>query len=111
MLFRSAAPGSYTSLTGSNYCIFVNQQINNNVSYNTITSATLTNANTTGGILQNYSVASPTTGTITSTINNNTVTVTNNPSLATAGSIVGINNQGLTPLLSTATIHIHSARQ
>ncbi|WP_293874224.1 GEVED domain-containing protein, partial [Flavobacterium sp.] len=103
-----AAFSSYISLTGSNYCVFSNQQINDNIAFNTITSATLAQLVTTGGILKNYSVASPTTGTITTTINNNTVSVTNNPSAATTGGIVGINNQGLTPLLATATMSINN---
>jgi hypothetical protein len=102
-----AAPTSYVSLTGNSYCIFDNQQINDNVSYNTITSASLTQLNTCGGILKNYSVAQPI-GTITTAINNNTVTVTNNPTATTTGGIVGINNQGLTPLLSTATINMNN---
>ncbi len=99
------AASSYTSLTGSSYCIFVNQQINDNVSFNTITSAALTQLNTCGGILKNYSVAQPN-GTIATTINSNVVTVTNNPTAATTGGVIGINNQGLTPLLSTATMSL-----
>ncbi|MDQ3022343.1 MAG: hypothetical protein M3R36_17500 [Bacteroidota bacterium] len=102
-----AALSGYISLTGSNYCIFDNQQINDNVSFNTITSAALTQSVTTGGFLKNYSIGQPT-GTITTTINNNTVTVTNNPTSATTGSIIGINNQGLTPLLSTATMSMNN---
>src|SRR6185295_12563180 len=35
-------------------------------------------------------------------------TVTNNPSAATTGSIVGINNQGLSTLLATATMSINN---
>ena len=103
-----ATASTFTSLTTSNYCIFDNQQINDNVSFNTITSAALTSAITEGGILKNYSVASPTTGTITTTINNNTVTVTNNPTATTTGGIIAINNQGLTPLLATATMSINN---
>jgi hypothetical protein len=103
-----SALSSYTSLTGSNYCIFDNQQINDNVSFNTITSAALAQSVTTGGFLKNYSVASPTSGTITTTINNNTVTITNNTTGTTTGGIIGINNQGLTPLLSTATMSMNN---
>ncbi len=103
-----AALSGYLSLTGNNYCIFVNQQINDNISYNTITSAALAQSVTAGGILKNYSIASPTSGTITTTINNNTVTVTNNPTATTTGSVIGINNQGLTPLLSTATMSMNN---
>jgi hypothetical protein len=102
-----AAPTSYSTLTGSSYCIFSNHQINDNISFNTITSAALTQSNTCGGILKNYSVTQPT-GTITTTINNNTVTVTNNPTAATTGGIVGINNQGLSPFLATATMSMNN---
>lgn len=98
---------TYITLTGSNYAIFVNHQINDNISFNSITSASVTASNTQGGILKNYSVTAPT-GTITTTINNNTVTITNNPTATTTGGIVGINNQGLGTLLSTATMSMNN---
>ncbi|MEO7482113.1 MAG: hypothetical protein ABIT81_00020, partial [Ferruginibacter sp.] len=98
------APSGYLSLTGSNYCIFNNQQINDNVSFNTIVSAAGTTAAITmGGILKNYSVGQPL-GTITTNINNNIVTVTSAP---TTGPVIGINNQGLASL-GTATININN---
>jgi len=104
-----AALSNYVSMTGSNYCIFINQQNNDNVSYNTITSAALAQSVTTGGILKNYSAATPAAATVTTTnINNNTVTVTNNPTAATSGTIIGINSQGITTFLSTATININN---
>jgi CSLREA domain-containing protein len=106
-LTGAGALSTYITLTGSDYAIFLNHQINDNVSFNSITSAALTGAVTVGGFLKNYSVVQPT-GTITTTINNNTVTITNNPSAAAAGGIVGINNQGLAPLLATATMSINS---
>ncbi|MFZ4399513.1 MAG: T9SS type A sorting domain-containing protein [Bacteroidales bacterium] len=100
-----SALSAYLSLTASNYCIFSNQQINDNISFNTITSASglalLTS--TFGGILKNYSVAQPT-GTFTSNINNNTVTLVNAPS---SGGMIGINNQGLASLI-TATVNINN---
>ncbi len=102
------AASTFTSLTGSNYCVFMNQQINDNFSFNTITSGALAQGVTTGGFLKNYSVAAPTSGTIVTTINNNTITVTNNPTLATAGGIIVINNIGLTSLLATATMSINN---
>ncbi len=108
----SGAASSFVSLTGNNYCIFSNQQINDNISYNSITSGSLTSSVSEGGILKNYSIAPPTatshpTG-FTTSINNNTVTVTNNPTAATTGSVIGINNQGLTALLSTVTVNINN---
>jgi Secretion system C-terminal sorting domain len=99
-----AALSAYVNLTGSNYCIFVNHQINENVSYNTITSAIHAATNTLGGILKNYSVTVPT-GTITTTFNNNTVTVSKS---AASGAMIGINSQGISTALSTATITINN---
>jgi hypothetical protein len=75
---------TFTSLFNVNYCIYSVGQVNDNISFNTITSsAALTSAVTVGGILKTY-IAQPG-GTITTTINNNTVTVTNNPSATTTG--------------------------
>lgn len=104
------ATGSYVSLSGTSYgAITMNQQINDNVSYNSITTGTVTSPITVNGIFKFYNVASPTSGTITSNINNNTVSITNN---ATANpgntySIVGINSQSLTTL-STATFNVNN---
>ncbi|MFZ1305741.1 MAG: hypothetical protein WAR80_07855, partial [Ferruginibacter sp.] len=98
------ALSGYVNLTGGNYCIFVNHQINDNISFNTITSATHTAINALGGILKNYSAGQPT-GTITTTINSNTITVSKN---ALSGTVTGISSQGITPALSTATITINN---
>lgn len=103
-----SALSSYISLTSSNYCIFSNQQINDIISFNTITSASISSGVTTGGILKNYSVASPIFGTIATTINNNIISVSNNPTSSTSGDVFGINNLGLTPVLNTATVNINN---
>jgi hypothetical protein len=103
----TAQLSSISTLTGSNYAIFTNHQINDNISFNSITNAAVSSAVTQGGILKNYSVANPT-GTITTTINSNTVTITNNPTAATTGSIIGINNQGAAALLATATMSMNN---
>lgn len=103
---NTTASSTYLTLTGSNYSIFMNHQINENVSYNTITSAALTNNITTGGILKNFSTTSPTGLTFTSTYSNNTITVNNATSGTTTGTIVGINTAGITPLVATATVNI-----
>ena len=97
----------YSTLTGSNYCIFFNHEINNNISYNQITSAALTSIVTEGGIFNTYSVNNPS-GVITTTINNNTITVTNNSGAPTTGTVIGINNSGISPLLATATENINN---
>ncbi|MDP1621096.1 MAG: GEVED domain-containing protein [Bacteroidales bacterium] len=100
-----SALSSYVSLTTSNYCIFVNQQINDNVSYNTIISASVSVLTAQlGGILKNYSVASPTSGTISSTITENTVSLTNSP---TTSQMTGITSQGQATLV-TATQNINN---
>ncbi|MEP6674534.1 MAG: T9SS type A sorting domain-containing protein [Ferruginibacter sp.] len=102
------APSAYVALTGNNYLIFDNNQYNDNISYNNISSASGTTTTITmGGILKNYSTgttAQPT-GTITTNINNNTVTIINS---TTTGGIVAINNQGLSPALSTATVNMNN---
>ncbi len=89
------------SVTG----IYVNNQCNDNISYNTLVSATITLAANTGlqGIYKFYSTQP--TGTITSVISNNTVTISDNS--ASAFSFVNaIRNEGITGL-STATININ----
>jgi hypothetical protein len=99
----SIAISGYVSVTTSSFCIYVNHQINENVSYNTITSATVTGATFTfGGILKAYSTTSFSGGTITSTINNNMITLS---STNASGTMDGILNQNLTAL-STATFNI-----
>lgn len=103
----TAQLSSIVGLTGSNAAIYSNHQINDNISFNSITSAALTSLVTQTGIFKNYATTSAT-GTFTTTINNNTVTITNNPSATTTGGIIGIANQGLTPLLATATMSVNS---
>jgi hypothetical protein len=64
--------------SGTYHGIFMNHQVSDNVSYNTITSAAL--SGTTAdihAIYKRYASGAPS-GTFTSTINNNTITVTNN---------------------------------
>ncbi|MCX6265939.1 MAG: T9SS type A sorting domain-containing protein [Bacteroidetes bacterium] len=95
----------YVSLTAGNYCIFANQQINDNISFNTITSASVSVLTIQiGGIFKAYSVASPVGGVITSNINDNTVTLTNSP---TTSQMTAITSQGLLPL-STVTQNINN---
>jgi len=99
------APTLYVSLVAGDYGINLNQQINDNISFNNITSASglLTTTVAMTGIFKNYSVAQPT-GTITTTINSNTITLTTFP---TTGAMTGINNTGLTAL-GTATVNINN---
>jgi hypothetical protein len=101
----ASALSTYVSLTTTHYVIFSNQQVGENISYNSITSALLTSNITEGGILKNYSAGQPA-GTFTSTITNNSISIKNSPTAATGGTIVGINNAGISPLLASATINI-----
>ncbi len=99
------AASSYASLSSTSYgAITMNQQINDNVSYNNIATGTVTSPITVNGILKFYNVASPTSGTITSNINNNTVSIVNNATLNPGNtySIVGINSQQLSALPNAA---------
>ncbi|MEO6254081.1 MAG: T9SS type A sorting domain-containing protein [Ferruginibacter sp.] len=100
----AAATSSYPNLTGSNYCIFMVHGINENISYNIISSAVHTDLNLLGGILKNFTVAQPT-GTIIATYNNNTISLAKS---STSGAVTGISIQGLSPALSTATININN---
>ncbi len=103
----SGAISGYIGVTGSNAGIYMNHQINDNVSYNTLASATnITTITTQGfiGIFKAYATTQPT-GTITATYNNNTVTLTNNA--PTTSPMTGMGLQGLTTL-STATFNCNN---
>jgi hypothetical protein len=94
---------NYSSLTSSNFCIFNNHQINENISYNTIISANdlIISTKNFGGILKNYSAASPLNGTTNvNTISNNTITLSNTP---TTGQMIGISLQANTSVSNTAS--------
>lgn len=101
-------PSGYLSLTTNNYCVFMNNQYNDNVSYNSITVAegTVNSPFSIGGILKDYSGGSSVqpSGNVFSTYNNNTVNITNQTS--GVSTIVGIYSKGLNPALSSAKIAI-----
>ena len=102
----SGAMSGYVSVTSSDTCIQMNDQVSDNVSFNTITSATnITTLTTTGflGILKSQSFQ-PTGLTFTSNYNSNTVTLTYAP---TTSQMTGIGLQGLTTL-STATFNCNN---
>lgn len=101
------AISSFISVTGANSGIVMHQQINDNISYNTITSfaagASGTMVGTTlNGIAKTYA-ATPT-GTITSNITFNTITVTSAP---TTGFVQGVSSTGLTAQ-ATSTLNINN---
>lgn len=101
----ATAISSYVNITSSNYAIFMNHQLNANVSYNSITSATSTLTNTLGGILQNYSVTTAVTTVTNSTFNNNTVSLSKS---ATSGSVVGINTQGIASTSTGSSLSLNN---
>jgi trimeric autotransporter adhesin len=85
-----AAPTAYISLT-ANVGIFTNQQINDNISYNSVTSASGLAITTTAmtGIIRSYTVAVPAATTVsTATFNNNTVSVSAAPTTAQVAGII-----------------------
>lgn len=97
----------YVSVTTSNTGIYLNQQINDNASYNSLTSAAglATTTIQHNGVIKAYSVASPAVGTVTtSNLNNNSVNLINSP---TTGQMTGVSAQGMTAL-STATINMNN---
>jgi N-terminal domain of BNR-repeat neuraminidase len=101
------AISGYISVTGANSGIVMHQQINDNISYNTITSFSgaasgVMVAITLNGITKTYA-ATPT-GTITSNITNNTITVTSAP---TTGFCQAISSTGLAAL-ATSTLNINN---
>lgn len=99
---------AYPNLIGNSLGIYAVNQTGENVSYNSL-STVMVSPVTIFGILKFYSSATAQpTGTFTSNYNNNTVSIANTPTVATAGTVVGVSSQGLTPLLSTATINLNN---
>jgi hypothetical protein len=97
-----SAVSGFISNTGSSYCIFMNHQFGDNISYNTITSAAVSGTSVTfRGIVKDYTATSAT-GTFTSTISNNTITMSSG---FTSGTFQNIASAGLSAL-ATATINI-----
>jgi trimeric autotransporter adhesin len=92
----------YVSVSGTCWGIYSNHQTGENISNNTITSAAITPPASFRGIFKDYSNGQPS-GTFTTTISGNTITLS---SAATSGTFEAIRTQGLTPVLSTATLTI-----
>jgi Secretion system C-terminal sorting domain len=99
----NSAVSGYVSNSGISYCIFLNHQVNDNVSYNNLNSGSQGSGVSLAfeAIRKDYTTSAPT-GTITTTISHNTITMT---SAFTGGNFTGIRNQGMTTL-ATATINI-----
>ncbi|HMC98945.1 MAG TPA: hypothetical protein VKH37_02295, partial [Ferruginibacter sp.] len=100
----AAAASAYVDNSPTSYCIFSDNQTNDNISYNTIVSASISGAPVAFmGIRKEYTASQPT-GTITSNINYNTITMTSG---FTSGIFQAIFSQGLSPL-STATFNFNN---
>ncbi len=99
----TAALSGYSNVTTSSYCIYMNHQHNENVSYNTLTSALISNTTLPmGGIFKNHSLTAPA-GVITSSITHNTITISSSDATSTMHAIS--NNTSPIPL-STFTLNI-----
>lgn len=97
-----AQSATFVSNSATSYCIYLNHQTADNISYNTVSSATVTGTSVAfRGIFKDYASAAPT-GTFASTVTNNTVTL---KSAFTSGTFEAIRSQGMTSL-PTATITI-----
>ncbi len=100
----AAAASGYVSNSGTSYGIFLNHQTADNISYNSLTSAAVSGTSVTfRGILKDYTTTAPT-GTFTSNITNNTVTLSSG---FTSGTLEAIRSQGMSAL-STATLNINN---
>lgn len=98
---QDMASASYADGT-SNVCgILLGHQVNDNTSYNTVTSAAWSGTSLINAIYKFYPSGQPA-GTFSSTISYNNVTITSSSALLT----IVIQNSGITPALSTATINI-----
>ncbi|HLN96356.1 MAG TPA: T9SS sorting signal type C domain-containing protein, partial [Flavobacterium sp.] len=103
------AASSFVSTSGTSYCIFLNHQINDTVSYNTLTSAAVSGtAVTFVGIRKDYT-SGTVGGTVTTNITNNTITMTSG---FTSGIFQAILSQGISNFspVATATININDNR-
>jgi hypothetical protein len=103
----AAALSSYISNSGVSYCILMNHQTTSNVSFNNITSATVSGtAATLRGIAQDFTTAAPI-GTFTNTISSNQITLSSgftsgnfqhiftNTTAASTGATLNITNNSL----------------
>ncbi len=99
------AVNGFISVSGLCIGIFEMHQKSENISYNTLTSSTLTGtAIQIRGIFKDYGTVP--TGTFTSTINNNTITITDN--FTGGANLTGILSSGISSALATATININN---
>ena len=100
----AAAVSGYISVSGTSFGIYSNHQIGDNISNNVLVSAIVSGTPVSHrGIFKDYTTTQPS-GTFTSTISNNTITLS---SAFVSGVFEGIKSQGITPALATATINLN----
>lgn len=104
----AGAFSGYISNTGTSYGIFMNHQLNSNVGYNTLTSATVTPTVTFRGIVKDFTVTAPTL-TTSDTINNNTITMTSGQTSGTFRGIEAINGSTTSTLFITNNTILNSS--
>lgn len=96
---------SYVNNSGTSYAIYLNNQKEENVSYNTMVSAATTGVGITfRGIFKDYN--NQPTGSFTSTISNNTISL--NSGFTGSTTLEGIRCQGISSPLTTATINLNN---
>jgi len=101
----NAQLSSFASNTNQSYCIFMNHQVADNISYNVLNNGTAVGTGVISnflGIYKHYTDASPV-GTFTSTISYNTITMASD---FTASNLYCIHSAGLLTPLPAATINI-----
>ncbi len=97
----AASLSSYVSLTGNNAGIFMNHQLNDNICFNSITSANISGTTVAFvGIQKAYSAAPPS-GNLNIMVSFNTITLA---SANTAGNMTGIISSGVSNLATAAAI-------
>ncbi len=98
---------SYSTMIYDRFGIYVNHQVNENVSYNTVVSGNLaSNPSNIFGIYKNYSNGQPT-GTLTTSITYNNISITDNFTTTNTYSLQAIANTGIS-YLPTATANINN---
>ncbi|MFT3909518.1 MAG: hypothetical protein QM737_08845 [Ferruginibacter sp.] len=98
----TTAVSTYVSNSGTFHGIFMNHQKDNNASYNTITSAAISGTTFNLRAIHNRYASNAPTGTFSTTISNNTITLTN---ANTGGTFEAILSEQITAV-GTATVNI-----
>jgi hypothetical protein len=106
---ENSSNAGYVSLNQERFAIYMNHQKSDNISFNTLVSGNITGATNLNirGVFKDYTNGQPN-GTFTSSINNNTFTITDNFTTTTANVLQAIGNYGITTPLATATMNMNN---